>query len=176
MDIIWEEIKSNSNTSIYFSPSLIKLFKIKFKELSINCFYDLLLFNKQKTELVAYPAGKKENSYIIPDSVTSIGSYAFEYCTRLTSITIPSSVTILGDRAFSDCSSLTSVVIPDSVTTIGEKAFYNCTSLKNVNYKGTSSQWLQIKKGNLWDYYYIIGAYGWESRDVQLNYTLTYNY
>ena len=65
-------------------------------------------------------------------SVTSIGVYAFAYCSSLTSITIPNSVTSIGDRAFENCSSLTSVTIGNSVTSIGDHAFYDCSSLTSV--------------------------------------------
>ncbi len=68
----------------------------------------------------------------IPDSVTSIGSYAFRDCTSLTSITIADSVTSIGSSAFSGCTGLTSITIPDSVTSIGYKAFYGCTGLTNA--------------------------------------------
>ena len=81
--------------------------------------------------LVAFaPAGLTE--YAIPDSVTTIGNYAFAYCSSLTSITIPDSVTTIGGAAFRGCDSLTSITIPDSVTTIGDFAFYDCSSLKKV--------------------------------------------
>ena len=69
---------------------------------------------------------------IIPDSVTSIGSYAFSGCSKLTSIAIPDSVTSIGYSAFSGCSSLTSITIPDSVTSIGYSAFYGCSSLTSI--------------------------------------------
>ena len=69
---------------------------------------------------------------IIPNSVTSIGSYAFYDCRSLTSITIPSSVTSIGNHAFYDCRSLTSITIPSSVTSIGNYAFDGCTSLTSV--------------------------------------------
>ena len=59
-------------------------------------------------------------------SVTSIGNWAFQDCSSLTSIDIPNSVTSIGNQAFWDCSSLTSVTIPNSVTSIGSAAFYNC--------------------------------------------------
>ena len=62
----------------------------------------------------------------ISNSVTSIGSYAFDGCSSLTSVVIPNSVTSIGSGAFDGCSSLTSVVIPNSVTSIGSGAFYGC--------------------------------------------------
>ena len=74
----------------------------------------------------------EQTDLIIPDSVTTIGSYAFRGCSRLTSIVIPDSVTTIGSSAFSGCSSLTSIDIPDSVTTIGDGAFNGCGSLTSV--------------------------------------------
>lgn len=65
--------------------------------------------------------------------VTSIGDYAFQNCTNITSITIPDSVTSIGDLAFEYCSYLVDIRIPDSVTSIGSGAFYNCCDLKSVN-------------------------------------------
>ena len=62
-------------------------------------------------------------------SVTSIGAYAFDYCTGLTSVTIPNSVTNIGNYAFRGCTGLTTVTIPKSVTSIGESTFYKCTGL-----------------------------------------------
>ena len=61
-----------------------------------------ILFNKNKTELIRAP-GKINGSYIIPDSVTTIGDYAFCWCWSLTSVTIPDSVTTIGDYAFNEC-------------------------------------------------------------------------
>jgi len=68
----------------------------------------------------------------IPASVTTIGRYAFSNCISLTSVTIPSSVKSIGDYAFSGCTSLTSVTIPASVTEIGNYAFSNCISLTSI--------------------------------------------
>ena len=71
-------------------------------------------------------------SVTIGKSVTSIGGYTFYGCTGLTSVTIPNSVTSIGEEAFSGCSGLTSVTIPNSVTSVGGKAFYNCSGLTDV--------------------------------------------
>ena len=90
-----------------------------------------VLFNKSKSFLHSYPAGKT-GEYIIPDSVTSIGHRAFLYCSGLTSVTIPDSVTSIETTAFSGCSSLTSVTIGNSVTSIGNEAFSFCSRLTSV--------------------------------------------
>ncbi len=71
-------------------------------------------------------------SITIPNSVTSIGADAFSCCSSLTAITIPNSVTSIGVSVFCRCSSLTSITIPDSVTSIGNDAFYYCSSLTTV--------------------------------------------
>lgn len=62
--------------------------------------------------------------------VTSIGSYAFCYCTSLENIEIPNKVTNIGGRAFYNCDSLTSITIPNSVTNIGESAFLDVLRLQ----------------------------------------------
>ena len=69
---------------------------------------------------------------LLPDGLTSIGSYAFYNCTGLTSVTIPDGVTSIGDRAFSNCAGLTSMTIPDSVTSIGDGVFSGCSGLTSV--------------------------------------------
>ena len=126
-----------------------------------------VLFNKGKAELLQYPSAKTQTSYIIPDSVISIGNHAFKNCSNLTTITIPDGVTSIGDDAFSYCSSLTTITIPNSVTSIGGGAFYGCSSLtsialpnsiisignyafdalKDVYYSGTEEQWDSIHIG-----------------------------
>ena len=100
-----------------------------------------------------YLNGELVAALVIPDSVKSIGNFAFEGCTSLTSVTIPDSVTSINsafkgctsltsitipdgvtsiDGAFSGCTSLINVTIPDSVTSIGDYAFYNCISITNI--------------------------------------------
>ena len=69
---------------------------------------------------------------IIPNSVTSIGDWAFADCSSLTNIQIPNSVTSIGQSAFKSCTNLTDVVIGNSVTSIGQSAFKSCTNLTDV--------------------------------------------
>ena len=92
---------------------------------------DNVLFKKNKTTLIAYRA--KETNYTIPNSVTTIGIWAFGGCESLTSINIPNSVTTIENDAFCWCKSLTSINIPNSVTTIGDSAFGGCESLTSIN-------------------------------------------
>ena len=96
------------------------------------------------------------SSIIIPDSVVSIGSFAFSRCielttvtignnvtsigaltffgcSKLTSITIPNNVIIIAQGAFSYCSSLTSINLPDGITSIGNSVFSGCSSLTSIN-------------------------------------------
>lgn len=68
----------------------------------------------------------------IPDTVTTIGAYAFGGCSALESVTIPNGVTEIGYGAFSSCSALTSVTIPESVTIIGNFAFQLCSALESL--------------------------------------------
>lgn len=75
-----------------------------------------VLFNKSQTRLIEY-IPSKHGIYIIPNSVTSIGDYAFDYCNGLTGITIPQSVTSVGSSAFADCLGLTSIYV-NSITPI----------------------------------------------------------
>ncbi|MBR3570303.1 MAG: leucine-rich repeat domain-containing protein [Oscillibacter sp.] len=126
-----------------------------------------ILFNKSKTDLICYPAGKTELSYQIPASVTSVGGCAFYGCKSLTSLEISASLTSIGNGAFWECTSLTSVKIPASVTSIeryafygckslisaeipnsvsgiGWNAFYECDSLRDVYYGGSKEQWEKI--------------------------------
>ena len=83
-------------------------------------------------ERYAFDGCTRLTSITIPNSVTSIGNDAFKGCTRLTSITIPNSVTSIESYAFYGCTRLTSITIPNSVTSIESCAFFECTSLTSI--------------------------------------------
>jgi hypothetical protein len=87
-----------------------------------------VLFDKSKATLICCPDGKA-GLYIIPNTVTSIASSAFNHCSNLISIIIPGSVTRIESSAFVECSGLVSITIPEGVTQIGERAFSDCSNL-----------------------------------------------
>lgn len=120
--------------------------------------------------LLSYPIGNERSTYTVPDSVTSIISFAFAYCKNLKEVTISDSVTETYGAAFMyctsllkvklsnnltkiemwdfySCTSLREITIPDSVVEIGDSAFENCDSLKNVYYLGTRAQWQNVVIG-----------------------------
>ena len=114
-----------SVTSIEYGPFLAC---INLKTINVDadnpnyCSMNGVLFNKDKTQLIQYPCSK-QGAYTIPNSVTSIGIYAFTECMNLTSIDIPNSVTSIGVAAFYGCINLTSVVIGNGVKEIREGTF-----------------------------------------------------
>ena len=90
-----------------------------------------VLYNADKTTLIAFISNQA--TFIIPNSVTSIGDSAFEWCDSLREIAIPNSVTSIGDSAFCWCSSLREISIPNSVNSIGDSAFNRCSSLQEIS-------------------------------------------
>lgn len=91
-----------------------------------------VLFNKNKSILIAYPASSRGVQYDIPDSVVSVCDWAFCESKKLNRITIPDSVREIGEGAFSNCSLLDELEIPDSVERIDDCAFRGCTSLEKI--------------------------------------------
>lgn len=93
---------------------------------------DYVLFNKNKSTLIAYPANSREVQYDIPDSVTVVSDWAFCDSKKLNRITMPDSVNEIGEGAFCNCTLLDEIEIPDSVVKIDDCAFRGCTSLDTV--------------------------------------------
>lgn len=111
-----------------------------------------VLFNEEKTELIAAPSAMTGH-YVIPDTVETIAFSAFDGCritgvtipdsvtdiereafsySRLTSVTVPGSITILREGVFAGCSHLTEVNLPEGLTELRERVFIDCSSLTGI--------------------------------------------
>ena len=84
-------------------------------------------------------------SITLPESVKTIGDYAFAQCYSLTTINIPDSVTSIGQYAFQSCDAVTTVTIGNSVKSIGSSAFYNCYEIKEIICESTTAPALADK-------------------------------
>ena len=112
-----------------------------------------VLYNKEMSALLSYPAGRKEQRFVVPNTVTEIGTGAFYGTQSLNKIFIPDTVTKLGEGAFGcsgitsidlpygieeimracfDGSDLESIVLPESITKIDDDAFYRCNNLNMI--------------------------------------------
>ena len=96
-----------------------------------------VLFDKTMATLIQCPAGLT-GSYVISNSVTSIGTEAFDSCFGLTNVTIPNSVTSIGNYAFGVCSGLSNVTIPKNVTNLGSYVFEFCSGLHQAYFLGNA--------------------------------------
>jgi hypothetical protein len=102
-------------------------------------------------------------------NVTQIGKDAFQYCSRLTSVTIPDSISSIGESAFHDCTSLTGIMIPDSVMSIGEYAFRGCNNMTSIS---IGSAVTTIGLSAFWD---CTGELIINSKIVETNYPTRYS-
>ena len=124
----------NSVTSIgYCAFELCSgLTSVHISDIAAWCNIDFWYSNPLDYAHHLYLNGEEVKDLVIPNSVTSIGGFAFQQCSSLTSVTIPNSVTSIGDYAFWGCSGLTSVTIPNSMKSIGDDAFRDCPELLDV--------------------------------------------
>lgn len=96
------------------------------------CSENGVLLSKDKTSLMIYPAGKTENTYNIPQSVSTIWNCAFQECAFLKSIIIPSNVTNIHGYAFDGCEILENIHISAGVQEIGSDVFRSCRKLLSI--------------------------------------------
>ena len=121
------------------------------------CSEDGVLFNKNKTELIQYPASKYSKEYVIPNSVETISNGAFNGSgsvwnegTNIDSIVIPESVKTIGVSAFANCRRIKEIRIPENVEKIGEAAFFECACLKEI-IVSENNRWYSSNKGVLFN-------------------------
>ena len=104
---------------------------------------DGVLFDYDMETLLYHPQTIYDSVYYIPDTVRTIGVYAFSRCDTLGFVYIPDSVETIKAGAFDDCTNLRRVLMPDSVTEVQHYAFYGCSSLKEVRLSGRLTSLIQ---------------------------------
>lgn len=91
-----------------------------------------VLFNKDKSVLIQYPAGNLRTTYEMPDSVTAVATGAFNYSMNLTNVKFSQNLLSIEEQAFVYCLMLTEVIIPESVESIGAGAFGWCINFTSI--------------------------------------------
>lgn len=147
---------------------------------------DGILYNKDQTEALVCPEGKK-GEISTPNSVTTIGNYAFYQCDKLTNIILPNNLKKIGEFAFRWCEVLTSISIPSNVETIGDYAFKGCNNLESVYcfwknpikinntcFDHSSKQILYVPDG-YYDVYWLAKGWGEFKTIIEMNHEPTAN-
>jgi len=98
-----------------------------------------VLFNRDKTQLITYPAGKTTVSYHIPDSVTVLGRNAFSYNAYLQSVTM-NNVTTFGEWQFAYCTNLRTVTLSSNLNLIANNSFRGNTNLTSLTIPGANTR------------------------------------
>lgn len=116
---------------------------------------------------------------VIPNSITQIKSFAFQWCNSITSVTISDSVKTIGSHAFRYCLNLTSVTIGSGVESIGVNAFYNCRKVKSVTILSTDPP--AIDSSNIFAFaddciFYVKGVTNYENATNWDYYTDIYEF
>jgi hypothetical protein len=130
-EIYLPESVSSIDINVFWGCSKLDNFTVS-PENSSFAAKDGVLYNKDFTILVAYPAGK-EGDFTIPNNVISLNTKAFCGNSKLTSVVLSESIEEIPESCFNKCESLRKVVIPNSVTAIGPHAFEGCLSLSEIN-------------------------------------------
>ena len=137
--VIPKHINAISNSAFYDCPGLEKI-TVSTENSSFTS-QDGVLYSLDKSEIIRYPQGNTNITFVVPDSVASIAAYAFYGCVNLKSVSFPNDstgargVSIIGTGAFEDCSNLSSIELGYLTSSFGDACFKNCTSLSAISIK-----------------------------------------
>lgn len=93
---------------------------------------DGVLFDKEMTRLVQYPAGSPRVAYDVPEGVTAVANEAFRNCRNLTRVSMPGSVKTIGRSAFENCAALREVRLAEGLQGIADRAFFGCPASADI--------------------------------------------
>ncbi|MBQ2702050.1 MAG: leucine-rich repeat protein, partial [Clostridia bacterium] len=82
----------------------------------------------------------------IPESVTMVEDYAFNYCSNLIGAVIKGGAKTIGSNVFESCSLLEEIEIGVGITKIGANLINDCDNIERITYKGTTAQWSNISR------------------------------
>jgi hypothetical protein len=144
-----------------------------------NAFYSSVngvLFDKDQATLIEYPGGKAGN-YAIPGSVTSIGSYAFFDCPRLTTLAIPASVTNIGDYLFGFCTNLRRIYFEGNAPAVGIDSYWP-ENVARIYYLPGTTGWVAFSASTgqpavLWNPLIQAGGASFGVRSNQFGFNIT---
>lgn len=97
---------------------------------------DGVLYDKNTTRLICFPANKNVTTYTVPETVTEIGAYAFRNNQKLTSVIIPESVRSIGIQAFYFCTKLSDVYIKQTESELFKDSYISSKVIKHWNSTG----------------------------------------
>lgn len=143
-------------SSLFYNCTSLESIEVE-KDNPVFCSVDGVLFNKEQTTLISYPANASRTSYDVPEGVANVAINAFAYSQQLKKVTLPDDVTTLYNsvfansksleevtlsaslqavksRAFLNCQHLKSIIIPQSITSIGNRAFSGCNALQALDF------------------------------------------
>lgn len=134
---------------------------------------DGVLYNKEKTELIIYPAGKEEKEYVVEatvkriadgafanaenlvnvklnDDLEYIGAYSFANCYNLSTLNLPLKLNKIYSYSFQNCYNLNNLSIHENITEVESGAFWGCSNLSNVNInEDTKVEYTAFQKTNV---------------------------
>ena len=130
--ILSHTVDNNGNCLIEFEGKFTRIPDRAFQNTKINSNNIAIPNTVTSIGSCAFNNTAISGSLAIPNSVTEIGERAFENCRELNSLFLPSNLKRIENRTFNACGFSGGLTIPNSVTEIGEKAFYNCTGFNGT--------------------------------------------
>ena len=109
---------------------------------------DGVLYTKDRNVLIQYPAGKTDNTFVVPEGVKEIASCAFSGGKYLRTVYCPSTLKRIQNFVFNDCKALSDIYLPDGLIYIGDGTFGNCNNLKEVNINKRTQYTINSSKGD----------------------------
>ena len=107
-----------------------------------------VLFNKDKTKLIAYPSAKNDNFYICPDSLKEVNAGAFHSASNLEVVLLNEGLEFIGEWAFDY---VEAIYVPDSVNVIGNDVFGN---YDYIFYEGSADEYEKLLRNTVFGRYY----------------------